>query len=260
MSIQRFPAVLGWDVSGTVVATGPATAKVRSGDEVFGLLRFPSLASAYAEYLTAPEHELAAKPPGVAHRDAAGAMVALTAWQTLFDRGGLTRGQRVLIHGAAGGVGHIAIQLARFVGATVIGTASENNRKFLLDLGAHAVVDYRTTGWEDSLRDCDVVVDTRGGADFYRLVDTVRPGGVIVTIVGQQQGHEAVVKKRGVRAGYSYVAPNGPLLARISELMAHGDLRAHVERSFAIEEVAEAHTAGDAGHVRGLLVLEMPAA
>jgi len=260
VSIQRFPAVLGWDVSGTVVATGPGTSRVRAGDEVFGMVRFPSLASAYAEFVTAPEGELAVKPSGVEHRGAAGAMVALTAWQTLFDRGGLTPGQRVLVHGAAGGVGHVAVQLARTAGAAVICTASENNREFLLDLGARTVVDYRTTGWEDSVRDCDVVVDTRGGADFYRLVQTLRPGGIIVTIVGPQPGHEAAVNQHGVRAGYSYVTPNGPLLARIAKLMANGSLRIHVERAFALDEVAEAHAVGDAGHVRGLLVLEIPAA
>jgi len=260
VSIQRFPAVLGWDVSGTVVATGPGTSRVRPGDEVFGMVRFPSLASAYAEFVTAPEGELAVKPSGVEHRGAAGAMVALTAWQTLFDRGGLAQGQRVLVHGAAGGVGHVAVQLARSVGAAVICTASENNREFLLDLGARTIVDYRTTGWEDSVRDCDIVVDTRGGADFYRLVRTLRPGGIIVTIVGPQPGHEAAVNQRGVRAGYSYVTPNGPLLARIAELMANGSLRIHVERAFALDEVAEAHAVGDAGHVRGLLVLEISAA
>ena len=255
--VERFPAVLGWDISGTVVASGPGTSRLRQGDEVFGMLRFPQLAGAYAEYVAAPEAELARKPASIGHREVAGAMVALTAWETLFEHAGLEPGQRVLVHGAAGGVGHVAVQLARWADAEVIGTASARNREFLLGLGAREVVDYTVTPLEDAVRDVDVVVDTRGGEDFYRLLGVLRPGGVIVTILGEHSGQGAAAKARGARVGFTRVGPNGATLARLGELLGDGRLRINLDRAFPLDSVAEAHAVGDRGHVRGLLVLDV---
>jgi NADPH:quinone reductase-like Zn-dependent oxidoreductase len=255
--VESFPAVLGWDISGTVVATGPGTSRLQVADEVFGMLRFPELAGGYAEYVAAPEDELARKPATIAHRTAAGAMVALTAWETLFEQAGLVAGQRVLVHGAAGGVGHIAVQLAGWAGAAVIATASVRNRAFLLGLGAHEIVDYTTTRVEDAVRDVDVVVDTRGGVDFVRLLGTLRPGGIIVTILGHDLSQDEAVEARGVRAGFTYVAPNAATLDRVGELIAAGSLRIHPDRAFPLERVADAHAVGEGGHVRGLLLLEL---
>lgn len=255
--IPRFPAVLGWDVSGVVAATGRGASRFGVGDEVFGLVRFPEPAGAYAEYVVAPEEELAPKPSGVDHRAAVGCMVALTAWDALFEQAGLERGQRVLVHGAAGGVGHVAVQLAHDAGAEVIGTASARNREFVLRLGADAVVDYTTTRLEESAKDVDVVVDTRSGEDFLRLLETLRPGGTIVTLLGEQDGQAAAAERRGVRLAYTYVAPDGRTLSGLSELMRQRRLRINVDRSFPLEDLHTAHTIGEQGHVRGLLVLDV---
>jgi NADPH:quinone reductase-like Zn-dependent oxidoreductase len=255
--VAAFPVILGWDVSGVVVTSGPATSKLKPGDEVFATLRFPNFASAYAEFVAAPEDEVALKPSNVEHVGAAGAMAALTAWQSLFDLGGLVEGQRVLIHGAAGGVGHVAVQLARAAGAQVIATASAANRDFLVELGADTVVDYRTTTIEETAESADIVVDTRGGEDFDRLLSTVRPNGILVTLLGEQEGQRDAAHRRGLRVGYAYVAPNGGTLGDIAAHLADGRLKIHVSRTFELDNVAEAHKIGDGGHVRGLLVLDL---
>jgi NADPH:quinone reductase-like Zn-dependent oxidoreductase len=255
--IQRFPAVLGWDVVGTVVAAGWDASQFKEGDPVFGMLRFPALAGAYAEYVAAPEDQLARKPDNVDHHQCAGAMVCLTAWESLFQHGALTSGQTVLVHGAAGGVGHVAVQLARWAGAEVIATASARSRDFLVDLGVSRVVDYRVQPVGRDVHDADVVVDTRGGEDFFQLVKTLRPGGIIITLLGQQVGQQEAANARDVRVGYTYVHPDGPTLARIAELMHAHKLRINIDGIFPLEDVASAHAAGDKGHVRGLLVLDI---
>lgn len=257
VAVPNFPAVLGWDVSGVVVAVGSGVTRFRGGEEVFGTLRFPRLASAYAEYVTAPQDELAVKPATVDYRNAAGAMVCLTAWQSVFDHGGVVAGQRVLVHGAAGGVGHIAVQLAHAADAEVIATASARNHDFLTGLGARQLIDYTTQRIEDAAAGVDVVIDTRGGVDFVRLLEVLRPGGIIVSILGQQPGQLETVTARGLRAAYTYVGPDGRCLDEIARWMTGGAVRVHVERSFPLEDAASAHAVGDRGHVRGLLVLDV---
>jgi NADPH:quinone reductase-like Zn-dependent oxidoreductase len=256
--VERFPAVLGWDVSGAVAATGPDVAALRVGDEVFGTLRFPALAGGYAEFVTAPEDQLAGKPATVDHVAAAGApMVALTAWQTLFEHAELTAGQRVLVHGAAGGVGHVAVQLAKLAGAEVIATASARNHDFLRELGADQVIDYTARQPDDVLDGVDVVVDPRGGADFVRLLGAVRPRGVIVTLKGERPGQRELAAARGVRAAFTYVHPDGGVLDRIAPLLADGGLRIAVQRVLPLADAAAAHVIGEQGHVRGRLVLDV---
>lgn len=256
--IDEFPAVLGWDVSGTVAAVGPDVARLRVGDEVFGMVRFPALAGGYAEFVSAPEEQLAGKPTAVDHRITAGtAMVALTAWQTLFEHAELTAGQRVLVHGAAGGVGHVAVQLAKLAGAEVIATGSAGNHDFLRDLGADQVIDYTERHPADVLDGVDVVVDPRGGTDFVRLLGVLRPRGVIVTLKGEESGHRELAAARGVRAAFTYVHPDGGVLDRIAPLLADGALRIAVQRVLPLAEVAVAHAIGEEGHVRGRLVLDV---
>jgi NADPH:quinone reductase-like Zn-dependent oxidoreductase len=252
VGVSAFPAVLGWDLSGTVVA-GP-----RAGDEVFGMPRFPALAGAYAEYVVAPADQVVRKPDHIDHRTAAAApMVGITAWQTLFRHGGLTRGQRVLVHGAAGGVGHVAVQLAVDAGAEVVGTASARNHDFVAGLGAKQVVDYATERVEDVVRDIDLVVDTRGGAGSLRLLDVLRPGGIIVTLKGQDEKLDAAARDRGLRTGYTYVSPDAEALADIARQLADGRLQIVLEQAFPLARVAAAHAVGEAGHVRGRLVLDV---
>lgn len=181
-------------------------------------------------------------------------MAALTAWQSLFDHAQLREGQRVLIHSAAGGVGHVAVQLAKHAGAEGIGTASPSNHDLLTSLGADQVANYESVG--NGIKDVDVVLDPRGGRDFLSLLDVLRPGGIIVTLKGQQSGYDAAIAARGVRAGYTRVAPNGAALGTIAELMGQGKLRVLVERAFELEQAAAAHAHGERGHVHGKLVLD----
>lgn len=256
--IEGFPAVLGWDVSGTVVATGPGVTAFGDGDDVFGMPRFPALAGCYAEYVTAPETELAHRPATVDNRTAAGAaMVALTAWQSLFEHAELAAGRRVLVHGAAGGVGHVAVQLAKLAGAEVVATASGHNHDFLRELGADDVVDY--TRWRPAnvVSGMDVVLDPRGGDDFVDLIGVLRPGGVIVTLKGEQPGYREHAAAGGVRAAFTYVHPDGPALDRMARLLADGSLRIAVDRAFPLADAAAAHALGEQGHVRGRLVLDV---
>ncbi|WP_429421953.1 NADP-dependent oxidoreductase [Nocardia sp. GAS34] len=225
--VSGFPAILGWDMSGTVVARGSGVTGVREGDDVFGMLSFPALASCYAEYVAAPVTDVALKPSVIDHRHAAGApMPAITAWQALFRHADLRAGQRVLIHGAAGGVGHIATQLAHSTGAEVIATASARNRDFLIDLGADQVVDYSLGPISELVSKVDVVVDSRGGADFLDLVNAVRPGGIVVTLKGEQPEHRAQLEAQQVRAGYVYVGPDPQALNAVAQHLAHADAKA----------------------------------
>jgi NADPH:quinone reductase-like Zn-dependent oxidoreductase len=239
-----------------VTAAGPTGPQ--PGDEVFGMPRFPALAGAYAEYVAAPADQVVPKPDHVDHRTAAAApMVGITAWQTLFRHGGLTRGQRVLVHGAAGGVGHVAVQLAVGAGAEVVGTASARNHDFVTGLGATQVVDYTAERVEDVVRDIDLVVDTRGGTGSRQLLEVLSPGGIIVTLKGQDDKLDAAARERGLRTGYTYVSPDAEALADIAAQLADGRLRIVVERVFPLAQVAAAHALGEEGHVRGRLVLDV---
>jgi len=250
--VAQFPAVHGWDLCGTVVAdAGGFTA----GTRVFGMPRFPALAGAYAELVAAPADQLVAVPDGVATEVAAAIpMVALTAWQTLFTHGGLQAGQRVLVQGAAGGVGHIAVQLAKHAGAEVIGSASPASHEFVAGLGADRVVSYAEAA---ELSDIDVVVDPRGGDDFTRLVEVLRPGGIIVTLKGESPGHQDLVRAKGKRAGFTYVGPDGGVLGEVAALLAAKELTAVIDEVLPLADAATAHEIGERGHVRGRLVLDV---
>jgi NADPH:quinone reductase-like Zn-dependent oxidoreductase len=258
VTVSRFPAILGWDLSGVVVGVGPGVANLREGDGVFGMSRFPQLAGAYAEYVAAPASELTRKPENVDERTAAAApMVALTAWQSLFALAHLTSGQRVLIHGASGGVGHVAVQLARWTGAEVIGTASARNHEFVTQLGARSMVDYTKTPLETAARDIDVVLDTRGGEDFMRLLNVLRPGGIIVSLVGRHAAGEKAVAAKGMRSAFTWVRPEPTALERVAQLLADGTLRIAIDRVLPFGDVATAHTLIESGHMRGRLLLDM---
>ncbi|HEV2637794.1 MAG TPA: NADP-dependent oxidoreductase [Actinocrinis sp.] len=256
--VPRFPAVLGWDVSGVVVGLGAGVTGLAAGDEVFGLLRFPDLAGGYAQYVVAPAAQLARKPAGVSHRAAAGApMPALTAWQSLVTHAKVARGQRVLISGAAGGVGHIAVQLAHAAGAEVIGTATGVNHEFVSSLGADQMIDYTRQRITQVAKDVDVVLDPRGGMDFVQLLDVIKPGGIIVTLKDKEPGQEDLARSRGLRVAYTRVAPDGAVLGEFAKLLADGQVRVAVEQAFLLEEAGAAHLAGERGHVQGRIVLEM---
>jgi NADPH:quinone reductase-like Zn-dependent oxidoreductase len=245
---KQLPAVLGNDVSGTVELS--RAEGFAEGDEVFGI----AASGGYAEFATASAGVIAKKPAGVSHEQAAAIPVAgMTAWQALFDRGGLEHGQTALIAGAAGGVGHFAVQFAKHAGARAVGTGSSRNRDFVLGLGADEYVDYTRQDVGVSVSDVDVAFDTVGGNTTQSLLPTVRDGGVLVTIAGAPP--EQAARERGVRAELLVMSPSSEQLARIAELVAAGDVCVEITETFPLAEVQRAHTLSESGHTRGKIIL-----
>jgi NADPH:quinone reductase-like Zn-dependent oxidoreductase len=244
----ELPKILGNDISGTV--EGSRAGQLSEGDDVFGFA--PS--GGYAEYALSAPAALARKPAGVTHEQAAAIPVAgLTAWQALFDSGGLTSGQTALIAGAAGGVGHLAVQFAKRAGAHVIGIGSTRNRDFVLGLGAEQYVDYTQQDVRDAVSGVDVALDTVGGETTETLVPVMRQGGILITIASAPP--EEAARERGVRAEILRMSPSPALLARIAELVADGEVRVETSEVLPLAEVQHAQQLSESGHVRGKIVL-----
>ncbi|MFI9508221.1 NADP-dependent oxidoreductase [Nocardia sp. NPDC052566] len=251
------PFVLGWDVSGEVVAVGYGVTLFKPGDEVFGMLPYPHRHGAAAEYVTGPARAFARKPATLDHvQSAAIPLAALTAYQTLVDTANLQAGQRVLVHAAAGGVGHFAVQIAKACGAHVIGTASAVNHDFLRGIGADEVLDYRTTDFADVVREIDVVLDPIDTPHAIRSLRTLRPGGIVVSI--RPTGTEelfAAAEKLGVRAEAILVEADHAGMDALRELAEAGALRPAVAATFPLADAAKAHALGDTNRTVGKLVL-----
>jgi NADPH:quinone reductase-like Zn-dependent oxidoreductase len=253
------PFVLGWDVSGVVEAVGVGVARFQPGDEVFGMLSYPWGHGSHAEYVTAPARTFAHKPASVDHTQAGALpLVSLTAWQALVEYADLQPGQRVLIHAAAGGVGHVAVQIAKARGAHVIGTASAGKHEFLRGIGADETIDYRETDFAEAVKDVDVVLDTIGGDTSLRSLRVLRPGGLVVSIVpmGPNDFYEEA-ERLGVRALRMLVDASHSGMKAIAELVEAGKLRATIAGTFPAADAAEAHTLGETGRTTGKLVLLM---
>lgn len=254
--VPGFPFVLGWDVSGTVAEVGPGVVDFAVGDPVYGMANFPLPAGAYAEHVLAPAVHFAKAPTGIGLVEAGAVpLAALTAWQALFDFGRIEAGTRVLVHAAAGGVGHFAVQLAAWAGAEVVGTASARNHEWLRELGCSEVVDYTAGDFAEKTGEVDLVVDGVGGEVFDRSLDVLRPGGAIVTL--PSPGDFGPARERGFRADWVFVHPDRHQLERIAALIDEGRVAPHIERVFAFDEVADAHRLGEQGHVRGKLLLDL---
>jgi len=221
------PPILGHDVSGVVAAVGAGTTVLRPGDEVIGMPWFPRKAGAYAEYVTAPARQFARTPAGLDHIHAAALPLAgLTALQALVDTAGVQAGQRVLVHAAAGGFGHIAVQITKALGAHVIGTARATKHEFLRGLGVDEVIDYTAVDFTDVLRDVDVVIDPIGGAYGPRSLRVLRPGGILVSLASPTDDElRPVAVAAGLRAGFMLVEPDHAGLHRIVSLVDAGLLR-----------------------------------
>ncbi|MFI5760453.1 NADP-dependent oxidoreductase [Streptomyces sp. NPDC051563] len=245
--------MVGWDVSGTVEAVGPGVTLYRAGDEVYGMPRFPEQAGGYAEYVTAPARHFARKPASLDHVQAAALpLAALTAWQALVDAAGVSAGQRVLVHAAAGGVGHLAVQIAKARGAYVIGTASAAKHGLLRELGADEVIDYRTTDFEEVVSGVDIVVDAVGGEYTARSLKVLKPGGHLITLPGPD-GIPA--DTAGVHAAWLLVEPDLGGLREIAALADRGLLRPLVDTVLPLAEAAKAHEIGEQGRTTGKIVL-----
>ncbi|WP_211977650.1 NADP-dependent oxidoreductase [Brevibacterium sp. W7.2] len=253
------PFVLGWDVSGVVEAVGVGVARFAVGDEVFGMLSYPYGHGSHAEYVAAPARVFAKKPAGLDHVEAAALpLVSLTAWQTLIDYAQLTPGQRVLIHAAAGGVGHVAVQIAKAHGAHVIGTASGKKHDLLRRLGADETIDYRTEDFTETATDIDVVLDTLGGDTAMRSLRTLTPGGIAVsTVPVGPDDFTAEATRLGVRALRMLVDSSHADLTAIAGLVDAGRLRPEIAATFPLEEIAAAHRLGETGRTTGKIVITM---
>ncbi|MGH8522763.1 MAG: NADP-dependent oxidoreductase [Gammaproteobacteria bacterium] len=252
---HSLPLILGWDLSGVVEATGPGVAGLEEGEEVYSR---PDIVrdGADAEYIVVRETEVALKPTSIDHIHAAAIpLAALTAWQSLFDAGGLSTGQKVLIHAAAGGVGSFAVQLAKWKGAHVIGTASIRNQDVVKNLGADETIDYRTTRFEEVIHEVDVVFDTIGGETQKRSWKVLKKGGILVSIVGPPSAKEATA--HGVRQASVFVQPSAAQLTELAKLVDSGKLKAIVETVLPLSEARRAHELSQAGHTRGKIVLEV---
>ncbi|WP_433860058.1 NADP-dependent oxidoreductase [Streptomyces kronopolitis] len=251
------PFVLGWDVCGVVAEVSPGVNRFAVGDQVYGMPLIPRALGAYAEYIAAPSRQLARKPATLDHRQAAGLpMAGLTAWQALVDVAKVGSGQRVLIHGGGGGVGHLAAQIAKARGAEVVATASAAKHAFVRELGADEVVDYRAVDFAEVIEDVDVVLDGIGGDTATRSLDVLRPGGVLVTIVEMTNAELATrAAQRGLGFAGVTAEPDQTGLTALADLVDSGRLRVHIQHALPLAEAGKAHRLIESGSTTGKVVL-----
>jgi len=266
-----FPIILGTDISGIVAGVAPDVQAFAVGDDVYSMVRFPdSFGAAYAEYVSVPASDLARKPVGIDHIHAAAApMSLLTAWQFLIAQGHHVpnplqpaqhvpvplAGRHVLVNGAAGGVGHFAVQLAKWKGAYVTAVASGGHEAFLRDLGADSFIDYTKVAAEEVANDVDLVVDAIGGPTTARFLRTIKRGGALFPIfgLGASGGEEAA--RRGITFSTTQVRASGAQLEEIRPLLADGTIRVAIDSSFPLADARKAHERAAEGHIRGKIAL-----
>jgi NADPH:quinone reductase-like Zn-dependent oxidoreductase len=236
---QPLPLTLGSDLSGEIVAVGPEVSELRAGDQVYGVTN-PRFIGAYAEYAVASAAMVARKPRSLTHVEAASVpVIAVTAWQALFDHGQLKPGQLVVIHGAAGNVGAYAVQLAHRAGVEIVATAGSDDIAFVRDLGASTVIDYKTRRFEDEVRDADVVVDLVGGDTQRRSFQVLHRGGKLISAVSNPD--RQLAQSHGVDAAFFLVEVTSRHLAEIAGLLDAGKLRARVGAALPLGDAREAH-------------------
>lgn len=261
-AIDSFPAILGNDFSGVVVSSPYEAHPIKVGDEVYGMTGFPRFGGSYAEYVAVSSLSLARKPKALSHIEAAGVpLAALTAWGMVVEVAKAHEGQRILIHAGAGGVGHFAVQFARFFGAHVIATSSTRNLGWLSELGANETVDYTSQRFEEVVDTVDVVIDLVGNVHDdtgTRSLGVVRHGGLIINAPsGSWPTFMSDATAAGLRATTYKVAPDGATLSVISRLLESKDLRVVVDQVFDLDAAADAHRALETGHTRGKIVLKV---
>ncbi len=253
------PIILGWDISGIIKETGNAVTHFTKGDEVFGMVNFPGHGKAYAEYVAAPASQLAIKPKHFSFEEAAATtLAALTAWQSIHQHGDIHQGTKVLIHAASGGVGHFAVQIAKYLGAYVIGTSSAANKDFVLSIGADVHIDYHSQKLEDIVSNVDFVLDTIGGDNIDQSLLVMKPGGRIVSIPsGKNDGVEDKAKGKGMN-GFSFmVQSNGEDMKALAELAEKGKLKPHVSKTFLFTQMPEAHLQIESGRTVGRIAVTL---
>jgi NADPH:quinone reductase-like Zn-dependent oxidoreductase len=252
---HKLPLIPGWDVSGVIAERGKKAEGFREGDEVYGKLD-TARDGAYAEYVVSAVEDIAHKPLSIDHVHAAAVPIAaLTAWQSLFNLGGLSKGQTVLIHAAAGGVGHFAVQFAKWKGARVIGTASGRNEEFVRQLGADIFIDYTAGRFEEKVSGVDCVLDTIGGDVLSRSLQVLKKGGIVVSTLDEPSAEE--LARYSVRAAQVMARGDAVQLRQIAELIDSGDVMPMVEAVLPLAHARRAHEMSQTGHVRGKIVLRV---
>ena len=255
---EGYPAILGWDIAGQVVAVGDKVSQFEIGDDVFGMVNFPGRGNAYAEYVAAPETHLAKMAKNVSYEiSAAATLAALTALQVLKDK--VSPGDRVLIHAGSGGVGHYAIQIAKHLGAHVTTTSSAKNRDFVLSLGADEHIDYREQAFEDVLMDIDFVLDGLGDETLLKSLKVVKDGGSIISLPTPQFSDEIVAeaKRRNINVSFLMVASNGDDMAILKDYLENGIVKPHVSNVFSFDEMGKAHLQLESGRTVGKVVVKV---
>jgi NADPH:quinone reductase-like Zn-dependent oxidoreductase len=249
------PLILGWDISGIV--TDSKSDLFKKGDEVFGMVNFPGHGKAYAEYVAAPASQLALKPENISFDEAAAAtLVALTAWQAMVTNANVQKGQKVLIHAAAGGVGHLAVQLAKYLGAEVTGSSSAKNKDFVRSLGADKYIDYQGYDWFAQAREYDFVLDAVGGDNINNSIAVTKEGGTIISIpTGIKEAVNEQAKQKGIKSYFILVKSSGEDMKQIASLMASGVLKPYISQTFSFDQIREAHLQLETGRTVGKIVI-----
>jgi NADPH:quinone reductase-like Zn-dependent oxidoreductase len=250
---RKLPAILGWDLSGIIEQVGEEVKDYKAGDEVYAR---PDTTrnGTYAEYVAVRAKEIYFKPKTLDHIKAATVPLAgLTAWQGVFDHGKLQAGQKILIHGASGGVGTFAVQFAKWKGAYVIGTASANNIEFLKELGVDEVIDYKKEHFEEKLKDIDVVFDLIGGETQTKSIKVLKHGGILVSTVGIKD--KEALKGKEIE-GVQYMAQSTPAdLKQIAALIDEGKIKPVITKTLPLKDIAEAHKLSEEGHTKGKIAI-----
>ena len=256
---EEKPLILGWDISGIVTEIGNNVVDFKVGDEVFGMVNFPGHGKAYAAYVAAPASQLALKPANISHEEAAAATLAvLTAWLAVVHHANVQAGQKVLIHAAAGGVGHFAVQIAHHLGAYVIGTSSAANKDFVMSLGADAHIDYQTQCFEEVVSGVDFVLDPLGGDNIDRSLEVMKQGGTIISLpTGLRESVVEKAKAKGINGLFFMVQSSGEEMKIVADLLEKKIIKAHVSQTFAFDQMAEAHQQVESGKTVGKVVVTL---
>jgi len=251
------PIILGWDISGVITEVGSSVTTFKKGEEVFGMINFPGHGKAYAEYVAAPASQLALKPSNISHETAAVAtLAALTAWQALVTHAKVSKGQKILIHAAAGGVGHYAVQIAKHLGAYTIGTSSAGNRDFVLSLGADEQIDYKTQRLEDEVNNVDFVLDSIGEATIDSSVAVTKKRGTVIFLPsGISDEKLKKLNSNGVNCYRILVKSNGDDMKQIAGFLEKGIIKSNISHVFPFEKMAEAHLQIETGKTKGKIVV-----
>jgi len=247
----------GWDVSGIITQTGKSVTEFKAGDEVFGMVNFPGHGKAYAEFVAAPFEQIALKPSAITHDEAAAAtLAALTAWQALVTNAKVSNGQKVVIQAASGGVGHYAVQIAKFLGAYVIATSSAANKDFIMSLGADEHIDYKKHSIDTVVTDADFVLDPIGGENIDPSLNAVKKGGTVIMLPSFFKEEIRVkANAKGVNGYYFSVRSNGDDMRHLATLLENGIVRSHVSKRFSFDQMKEAHLQIESGRTVGKIIV-----